>query len=153
MDNIFEEIKAEKKRQEVKYGIQDHDPFIWTSILSEELGKADEALIDSYFSNIDIEEFRKHIVQLGAVCVSTLECLDNWDDESNEDLFEDDDEISSDEWMKPNVDGKMIEGERYEVITESGKTYSVLATEIGVSYEDEDFEDGDPTIMLFRKLN
>lgn len=36
MDEIYEQIKNERKRQDAKWGEQNHNVFVWLSILGEE---------------------------------------------------------------------------------------------------------------------
>ena len=40
MEKIFDEIRKERKRQDAKWGVQNHDNFVWNTILGEEKGEA-----------------------------------------------------------------------------------------------------------------
>lgn len=73
MDYIFEEIKAERKLQDEKWGVQDHTPWYWMTILMEELGEACHAICGRKF---DFKEYRKELIQVAAVTVATIESLD-----------------------------------------------------------------------------
>jgi hypothetical protein len=43
MPLIFHEIKREREKQNAKWGEQGHHPFVWFTILGEEIGEACEA--------------------------------------------------------------------------------------------------------------
>jgi NTP pyrophosphatase (non-canonical NTP hydrolase) len=81
---IFEEISAERKRQDDKWGIQDHSPLVWLPILTEEVGEVAKAVIDSYIpemkllcsADLRINGYRRELIQVAAVAVSMLECLE-----------------------------------------------------------------------------
>lgn len=73
--DISDEILEERDRQDQKWGEQNHNMGFWLAILMEEVGEAAKSLLQN-----KPEEFRKEIVQCGAVCVAILECFDrnNW---------------------------------------------------------------------------
>ncbi|QNJ57675.1 hypothetical protein SEA_KEANU_70 [Streptomyces phage Keanu] len=93
MDRIFEEVRAERGRQDLKFGVQRHPngtsakfkPMAdaarnatraaeanghqsWTNILREEFWEA--------LSETDRARLREELVQVGAVVVAWIECLD-----------------------------------------------------------------------------
>lgn len=72
-EQIFELIDKERTHQDMKWGEQNHDSFVWMAILMEEVGEIANALIDSEKS---YEDVLKETVQTAAVCVAFLECLD-----------------------------------------------------------------------------
>jgi hypothetical protein len=45
---LFEEIAAERERQDAKWGEQNHDPFKWCVILGEEVGEVNRAVCELY---------------------------------------------------------------------------------------------------------
>jgi hypothetical protein len=46
---IVDEVYQERHRQEMLWGPQKHDPFVWLAILGEEVGEADAAaLLDRF---------------------------------------------------------------------------------------------------------
>ena len=45
MTLIFADISHERVRQNAKFGEQDHNPFIWMTILGEEFGEACQAAL------------------------------------------------------------------------------------------------------------
>ena len=81
---IYGEIQAERERQDVRWGEQDHHPVYWTGILAEELGEVAQAAIElngrCARTMDDAEDalrgLRLELVQLAAVAVAALECLD-----------------------------------------------------------------------------
>ncbi len=38
-EEVFAAIKAERERQNTKWGEQNHDPYTWLATLSEEVGE------------------------------------------------------------------------------------------------------------------
>lgn len=70
MNEVIEDVFNERKRQDQKWGEQNHHPYKWMSILSEEVGEASEAVLQSNLSN-----FYNEIVQVAAVSISILEAI------------------------------------------------------------------------------
>lgn len=71
---IFNEVKQERLRQDLKYGNQ---PQNWKStaylaILGEEFGEVAKAIVER-----NKEMYRKELIQLAAVAVAAIEDLDN----------------------------------------------------------------------------
>jgi len=73
---IIGEIFQERNNQDDKWGEQNHEPFIWLSILAEEVGEANKAYMESYFRNGPDIEYRKEMVQVAAVALAAIECFD-----------------------------------------------------------------------------
>ena len=81
---IFDEIDAERKRQDKKFGEQNHSPLVWMSILTEEVGEVGKAVNDSYIPELKqlcsaellINGYSKELIQVAAVAVSMIECLE-----------------------------------------------------------------------------
>lgn len=69
--SIHDEVIDEMRRQNEKWGEQNHAPLMWLSILGEEYGEACKAVIES-----NIDEYRKELVQVAAVVFQMIECLD-----------------------------------------------------------------------------
>lgn len=70
---VLRDIVAERRRQDEKWGPQDHDPHYWLAILAEELGEAAKATIAD---TVNREQYRKELVQVAAVAVAAIENLD-----------------------------------------------------------------------------
>lgn len=72
------DIADERRRQNEKWGQQDHDPTGWVAILVEEVGevaKESTALLPPA-DRFDIAAYRAEMVQVAAVAVQAIECLD-----------------------------------------------------------------------------
>ncbi|REC47852.1 MULTISPECIES: MazG-like family protein [Chryseobacterium] len=93
MENIINEIRAERKAQDRKWGQQDHTPIEWIAILTEEVGEASKEAVDFHFYNglsgrgqVEIrsiqferlQAYRKELIQVAAVSVSMIESLDRY---------------------------------------------------------------------------
>ena len=68
---IYNEIYRERIRQDKKWGEQNHDTFKWLSILMEEVGEASKGAVEYNY-----REYRKELIQVAAVAIAMIECLD-----------------------------------------------------------------------------
>ena len=66
-------IKAERQRQDDRWGRQHHEPFVWLSILTEEVGESHEAALHDKFGGEHRGTFEQEIVQVAAVALAILE--------------------------------------------------------------------------------
>jgi hypothetical protein len=64
----FEAIEAKQVEQRARWGLENHNPFYWIAILSEECGKLSQALLKS---NGDLAKDK--LVSVAAVCCSWLD--------------------------------------------------------------------------------
>jgi len=73
-------VKHERKRQDAKWGEQNHKPSTWLMILGEEVGEANkaalEAMINGKFQEDLIVKYRDELVQVAAVAVAAVEAFD-----------------------------------------------------------------------------
>jgi NTP pyrophosphatase (non-canonical NTP hydrolase) len=70
MEHIFDLIRAERARQDAKWGSQRHlDDRIWLPILVEEIGEVAKEILEGHGTLID------ELVQVAAVTVNWLEAL------------------------------------------------------------------------------
>ncbi len=69
---LYEWISNERAKQDVKWGEQNHNNEKWLAILSEEVGEVAKEILESPDGNIGSGE----LVQVAAVCVAWLECLE-----------------------------------------------------------------------------
>jgi len=76
INNILDEIKKERVKQDVKWGEQNHAPADWLMILGEEVGEANKAALEAKFGNKTLTEYREELVQVAAVAVAMIQCLD-----------------------------------------------------------------------------
>jgi NTP pyrophosphatase (non-canonical NTP hydrolase) len=86
---VFRSIALERKRQDDKWGIQNHDPLVWFAIAGEEFGEVAKALVQRE----SVQMLRAELVQLAAVVVAFIESLDR-----NELALSDD--MSDEEWYR-----------------------------------------------------
>lgn len=75
-NNALTSVIAERFRQDKKWGEQNHDAFTWIAILSEEVGEFSKAALDVIFENGRREPVREEAVQVAAVALAIVECID-----------------------------------------------------------------------------
>jgi NTP pyrophosphatase (non-canonical NTP hydrolase) len=86
MEKILEEIKAERSRQDKKFGTQNWTPIEWIPILGEEFGEVCRAVTDWHWQLVVdgnfCNNYRKELIQLAATAISALESFDRleWPD-------------------------------------------------------------------------
>lgn len=84
MIKIFDEIKKEREKQDSKWGVQNHCPVEWCAILGEEVGEVNKAALEEHFTvsypeqfkNHRFDDYRKELIQVAAVAVAMIECID-----------------------------------------------------------------------------
>ncbi len=69
-------IVAERRRQNLKWGVQNHDNPTWILILMEEIGEVAKAALPPKHGGEDEEALKEELVQAAAVILAFLECLD-----------------------------------------------------------------------------
>ena len=100
--NTLQEIQNEVQRQNEKWGEQNHSMIEWQGILMEEVGEAAKEAVDFHFenkkqtyrdnteyANLDqankafgmlqrkrIQDYRNELIQVAAVAVQMIDCLD-----------------------------------------------------------------------------
>jgi NTP pyrophosphatase (non-canonical NTP hydrolase) len=86
--SILIEVLEERKRQDTLWGIENLNPFLWLSILGEEVGECNKATQEAYdwkkkhfkrspdHSEIKLQELRTELIQVAAVAVAFVESLD-----------------------------------------------------------------------------
>lgn len=79
-DDVLAEVRAERERQDGKWGQQNHEPFLWLAILGEEFGESQKAALDARIGaqtgKATLEDLREELIQTAAVAVAFVECLD-----------------------------------------------------------------------------
>ncbi len=65
---IHEAIEAERQRQDAMWGIQNHSPAPWLSILTEEVGEVARAINED-----DGAKYVEELIQVAAVAVAMIE--------------------------------------------------------------------------------
>ncbi|WP_061286534.1 MazG-like family protein [Leptospira interrogans] len=78
-EKILNEILEERDNQDQKWGEQNHAPIEWCAILVEEVGEVSKAALETHFKyrgKIDYIEYRNELIQVAAVSLAMIECLD-----------------------------------------------------------------------------
>lgn len=76
-EQILQDVLNERNRQNIKFGSnRNHHPFLWNTILSEEVGEAAEASLDIEFKGASIDNYRKELVEIAAVAIAAIQDLD-----------------------------------------------------------------------------
>ena len=70
-ESILHAIRAERERQDAKFGEQNHPMVYWLGILMEEVGEVAKDIIE----NRPTHEVEIEIVQVAAVAVALIECI------------------------------------------------------------------------------
>lgn len=91
---IIDDIIKERERQNKKWGVQDHSPEMWITILTEEVGEAAKEACDYFNSNSGnpaaqleiLKRYRAEVIQVAAVAVQMVEALDRSGD-FREDMY------------------------------------------------------------------
>lgn len=75
--SALESVLLERVNQDLKWGDQSHhSEGDWLLILQEEIGEWSQAVLDARFKSADPKLIREELVQVAAVALSMLECLD-----------------------------------------------------------------------------
>jgi NTP pyrophosphatase (non-canonical NTP hydrolase) len=77
--SVCNDIATERERQDNKWGVQDHDPAVWLSILAEETGEVARAVLGFHFphgGDNPVGNYRDELVQVAAVAVAAIESVD-----------------------------------------------------------------------------
>jgi NTP pyrophosphatase (non-canonical NTP hydrolase) len=71
-------VWQERKRQDEKWGEQNHSPEWYYLILAEEVGEVAQAILQTRFGGEHggIDKIAKEVLHVAAVAVAMLECLD-----------------------------------------------------------------------------
>ena len=75
----YNEISAERARQDAKFGIQSHKPIEWLTILVEEVGEVSKEICENHFpiyNHKDWTNYRTELIQVAAVVKHMLENFD-----------------------------------------------------------------------------
>lgn len=95
MEKILEKIQEEMRRQDKKWGEQNHPPIKWIAILVEEVGEASKESVDHHFEyqvksleekelslvakNLQTQRllnYRRELVQVAAVAIQMIRSLE-----------------------------------------------------------------------------
>lgn len=76
---VVVEILMERVKQDSRWGVQNHNPADWLTILGEEYGEACKAALEArfpHYAKCDYGKYRHELVQVAAVALAMIECLD-----------------------------------------------------------------------------
>lgn len=78
-------VLEERKKQDTKWGEQNHNPYIYLAILTEEIGELAQAILQTQFGGDKggWKNVRKEAVHTAAVALAIIECLDRdkWEED------------------------------------------------------------------------
>ncbi|MBN3143901.1 MazG-like family protein [Pectobacterium brasiliense] len=75
--NALTDVVAEMDRQDIKWGPDRNlSPFIWASILGEEVGEFNQAILHDYYGGEFAGTGRDELVQIAAVALQIIEYYD-----------------------------------------------------------------------------
>jgi hypothetical protein len=77
---VLSDVSWERELQNKKWGVQNHESVKWMSILGEEFGEACQESNRVYFGGKSHVDLRAELVQVAAVAVAAIECLDRIDE-------------------------------------------------------------------------
>lgn len=79
MEQILNEIRAERARQDAKFGEQNHSPIEFMAILAEEIGEANKEIVDAHFGFAPkekcLEQARTELIQVAAMAYQCVEAI------------------------------------------------------------------------------
>lgn len=79
MEHILNEIRAERVRQDAKFGEQNHQPIEFMAILAEEIGEANKEIVDAHFGfkpkDKCLEQARVELIQVAAMALQCTEAI------------------------------------------------------------------------------
>jgi NTP pyrophosphatase (non-canonical NTP hydrolase) len=78
MTDALDDVLARRKKQDAKWGEQNHNPYIYLAILIEEVGELGQAILQTQFGGdkggwLNV---RNEAVDVAAVGLALIECLD-----------------------------------------------------------------------------
>jgi len=75
---VFQDVAAERARQDAEWGTTGHTPEVWLAILTEEVGEVAREVLGLRFGEAAKchGDLRTELVQVAAVAVSAIESLD-----------------------------------------------------------------------------
>lgn len=74
--HALNDVLAERARQDAKWGEQNHDPFTYLAVLTEEVGELAQAALHARFGGPAADGLRDEAVQVAAVALAIVQCLD-----------------------------------------------------------------------------
>ena len=75
-EKALQDVLAERNRQDIKWGEQNHDPFTYLAILTEEVGELAQAAVELRFDDGSVDDMKTEAVHVAAVALAIVECLE-----------------------------------------------------------------------------
>lgn len=72
-DRTIKDVQDERNRQDKKWGKQSNHPYLWNTILGEEVGEVNQASLDCENGTDTQEHLEEELVQVIAVAIAYLE--------------------------------------------------------------------------------
>lgn len=69
IDTDYRKVAAEAHKQYKKWGIQNHTPVMWLTILIEEVGELAKAIVDCEFHNRGKSDITKEAIQVTTIAL------------------------------------------------------------------------------------
>jgi NTP pyrophosphatase (non-canonical NTP hydrolase) len=76
VNQALQDVIAERKRQDEKWGEQNHDPITYLAVLVEEVGEFAQAALHRQFGGPKADGLREEALHMAAVALAIVECLD-----------------------------------------------------------------------------
>ena len=77
IDSVLRCVYDERLRQQELWGKQNHQPHRWLAILLEEVGEVAKEVNDAdEGAAMDWDAYREELIQVAAVAVQMIECMD-----------------------------------------------------------------------------
>ena len=73
---VLKAVQDERASQDRQFGLQDHTPAEWITILGEEYGEACRGAYEAWRNNSGTAAYRAELLHVAAVAVVAIECLD-----------------------------------------------------------------------------
>lgn len=80
---VTDEVQEERRKQNAKWGPQNHAPLEWIAILGEEFGEASKEALEHHWAGthypidpLRLARLRGELMQVAAVAVAAIESLD-----------------------------------------------------------------------------
>lgn len=74
--NALREVVAERERQDKKWHVQNWTVLEWIPILLEEFGELGQEVNRHYYGNKGLADYKAELIQVVAVALAMLECLE-----------------------------------------------------------------------------
>jgi NTP pyrophosphatase (non-canonical NTP hydrolase) len=74
---VTRDVANERKRQDDKWGVQDHEHATWLTILTEEVGELAQCILHRKFGGHHADKLYEELTQVAAVAVAWMEAAND----------------------------------------------------------------------------